>query len=31
MVALPSQNYAMPVNAFVEFFARALLAIRRAW
>lgn len=39
MAALPSHNYAMPVNAFmlvlfgviVEFFARALLAIRRAW
>jgi len=39
MAALPSHNYAMPVNAFVlvllgvivEFFARAALAIRRAW
>lgn len=39
MAALPSHNYAMPVNAFVlvllgvivEFFARAVLAIRRAW
>lgn len=39
MAALPSHNYAMPVNAFVlvlfgviaEFFARGLLAIRRAW
>jgi len=39
MAALPSHNYAMPVNAFVlvlfgvivEFFARALLAARRAW
>ena len=39
MAALPSHNYAMPVNAFVlvlfgaivEFFARALLVIRRAW
>jgi hypothetical protein len=39
MVALPSQTYAMPVNAFVlvllgvilEFFCRALLRIRSAW
>jgi hypothetical protein len=39
MAALPSHNYAMPVNAFVlvlfgvivEFFVRALLVIRRAW
>jgi hypothetical protein len=39
MAALPSHNYAMPVNAFVlvllgvivEFFARALLRIRAAW
>jgi hypothetical protein len=39
MAALPSHNYAMPVNAFVlvlfgvivEFFARALLWARRAW
>jgi hypothetical protein len=39
MVALPSQTYAMPANAFVlvllgvivEFFARALLRIRAAW
>ncbi len=39
MVALPSQTYAMPANAFVlvllgaivEFFARALLRIKAAW
>jgi hypothetical protein len=39
MVALPSQTYAMPANAFVlvllgvivEFFARALLRVRAAW
>jgi hypothetical protein len=39
MAALPSHNYAMPVNAFVlvllgvlvEFFARAAVAIRRVW
>ena len=39
MLALPSQTYAMPVNAFVlvllgvilEFFCRALLRIRAAW
>ena len=39
MVALPSQTYAMPANAFVlvllgvilEFFVRALLRVRAAW
>jgi hypothetical protein len=39
MVALPSQTYAMPANAFVlvllgvilEFFVRALLRVRTAW
>jgi hypothetical protein len=39
MVALPSQTYAMPANAFVlvllgaivEFFVRALLRIKAAW
>ena len=39
MVALPSQTYAMPANAFalvllgaiVEFFVRGLLRIRAAW
>ena len=39
MVALPSQTYAMPANAFVlvllgvivEFFVRAVLRIRAAW
>ena len=39
MVALPSQTYAMPANAFVlvllgvivEFFARALLRVKAAW
>ena len=39
MAALPSQNYAMPVNAFilvlfgvlVEFFARLALQVRRAF
>jgi hypothetical protein len=39
MVALPSHNYAMPVNAFVlvllgvilEFFCRILLRVRAAW
>ena len=39
MMALPSQTYAMPANAFVlvllgvivEFFVRAVLRIRAAW
>jgi hypothetical protein len=39
MVALPSQTYAMPANAFVlvllgaivEFFVRAVLRIKAAW
>ena len=39
MAALPSHNYAMPVNAFVlvlfgvivEFFGRALLWVKRAF